>query len=370
MTPAPETIRLLRLAGAFTCVLVAAPPAVEGIGQPVPFFIWLASLVSFGALYAWTTARWQAPDATRWAALAGQSACPIVMAAMDYRGLDGTLLVLVALELGLIAPRRLGLAWIVVQSLALMWAIQHHWSLRPALMWAPPYLGFQLLTFLMVELLDREARARAALARTNAELIATREQLAANARFGERLRIARELHDAMGHNLVGLSLNLEALVQRQALSPQLDAARSLTRRLLDDVESLVDTLGGDQPVDLSSALAAMVDEIPRPRVHLDAEVLVDHDPERTHALWRCCQEIVTNAVKHAHADNLWMTIHVRDGHVQLNARDDGNGALRVDTGRGLEGMRRRLEALGGTLDLETHPGAGFHVKVVLPWGST
>jgi signal transduction histidine kinase len=370
MAPAPETVRLLRLAGAFTYLLVAAPPVIEGIDRGAPFVAWLASFLLSGALFGWTISRLQGPDPTRWGTLAGQAACAIVMAATDYRGLEGTLLVLVALQLGLLAPRRVGFVWIIVQSLALMWAIQHRWSLRPALMWAPPYLGFQLLTFVMVELLGREARARAELSRTNTELLSTRERLAASARVGERLRIARELHDAMGHHLVGLSLNLEALVQRQGPSSQLDAARTLTRRLLDDVESLVDTLGSDQRIDLPSALAVLAGEIPRPRVHVSTEGLAVQDPERTHTLWRCCQEIVTNTVKHAHAENLWMTIQMRDGQVELIARDDGRGAASVGAGHGLEGMRRRLEEQGGALDLETHPGAGFLVKVRLPCGPT
>ncbi len=366
MAPGPETLRLLRLTGVFTWLLVAAPQAIEGLAPRPAFVSWLTALILFGALYAWATARLGRPGPLLWAALAAQTVCVVVMAAVQYRGLEGTLLVLIALELGLTAAPRVGLAWILVQSLALMWAIQHHWSLRPALMFAPPYLGFQVLTFLMVRLLAREARARAELARANAELVATRALLAESTRAGERLRIAQELHDAMGHHLAGLSLNLEAVAQRQGPSPPLDIARSLTRSLLDDVESLVDALGTGRGIDLSRALAALAGEIPRPRVHVEAAELVVEDPEQAHALWRCCQEIVTNAVKHAEAENLWIAIRRRDGQVELTARDDGEGASRWTPGHGLEGMRRRLEELGGALDLETRPGAGFHVRVTLP----
>jgi signal transduction histidine kinase len=371
MAPTAETLRLLRLTGVFTWLLVAAPQAIEGPAPLPAFAAWLASLALFGALYLWTTSRLSSPDPTFWAALAGQTACVIVMAAIQYRGLEGTLLVLIALQLGLVAPRRVGIVWIGVQSLALMWAIQFHWSLRPALMFAPPYVGFQVLTLLMVELLGREARARTELAKTNAELLATRERLAESARAEERLRIAGELHDAMGHHLAGLSLHLEALAQRQGSSPPLDMARSLTRRLLDDVESLVDTLGRELGgVDLSRALAALTAEIPRPHVHVEAGDLTLANAERAHVLWRCCQEIVTNAVKHADAENLWIAIQARDGQVELTARDDGSGASRVGPGHGLEGMRRRLEDLGGALDLQTRPGAGFRVRVTLPDGTS
>jgi signal transduction histidine kinase len=217
-----------------------------------------------------------------------------------------------------------------------------------------------------VELLGREARSRAELARANAELVSTRELLDESARLGERLRIARELHDGMGHHLAALSLNLEALAQREEPLPALETARSLTRRLLDDVESVVDGLVRDRGVDLSGALAALAAAIPRPLVHVEAEQLALPDPERAHALLRCCQEIVTNAVKHANADNVWIAIRVRNGQVELTARDDGGGAARLVAGQGLQGMRRRLEEMGGALDLETRPGTGFQLRATLP----
>jgi len=361
-----ETVRLVRLTGLLTWLLVATPPAVEGIDGPAAFGTWLAAMAAFAALFAWATGRLGRPGRALLAALAGQTLCVDVMSAAQYHGLEGTLLVLVSLQLGLAAPRRVGLPWIAVQSLALAWAIQHHWALRPALMFAPPYVGFQVLTFLMVQLLAREAAARDSLGRANAELLAARERLAETVRIEERLRIARELHDAMGHHLAGLSLNLEALGQRQGSSPPLETARSLTRRLLDDLETLVDGLGREPEVDLASALESLARDIPRPRVHVSAPLLVVPDPQRAHALWRCCQEIVTNAVKHSEAENLWIAVRVSDGRIELTARDDGNGCARPGQGQGLEGMQRRLHELGGDLHLETEAGAGFRVRVTLP----
>lgn len=362
----PEAVRLVRLTGLFTWLLVATPPVVEGLGSPSEFRIWLAGMVAFAALFAWTSGRLHLRGPALHAALAAQSLCVIVMSAAQYHGLEGTLLVLVSLQLGLLAPRHVGLPWIAAQSLGMAWAIQHHWALRPALMFAPPYVGFQLLTFLVVQLLAREAAARESLARANAELLATRGRLAEGARIEERLRIARELHDAMGHHLAGLSLNLEALGQRQGTTPPLETARSLTRRLLDDLEALVDALGRDRDLDLASALDALARDIPRPRVHVSAPDLAIPDPQRVHALWRCCQEIVTNAVKHSGAENLWIAIRVGEGRVELTARDDGNGCASPGHGQGLAGMSRRVDELGGVLQLETGEGAGFRVHVILP----
>src|SRR4029077_4005395 len=90
------------------------------------------------------------------------------------------------------------------------------------------------------------------------------------------------------------------------------------------------------------------------------------DPQRAHALLRCCQEIVTNSVKHAAADNVWLAIRVQDTFVELSASDDGAGAERLGNGQGLQGMRQRLEEMGGTLDLETSPGRGFRLHASFP----
>lgn len=81
---------------------------------------------------------------------------------------------------------------------------------------------------------------------------------------------------------------------------------------------------------------------------------------------RLTQEILTNAMRHARARNLWLDFR-RDGDmVELVARDDGRGAAELKPGNGLTGMRERLEVFGGSLDIETRPGYGFVVLARLP----
>jgi signal transduction histidine kinase len=343
-----------------------------GVGLP----IWLQrDQVKPGAFAGWLAA-WLVFALALWAATAAgersrrldlillglQAACVMVMVLRLCDGFEGTLLALVALQLAPRVSRRAGLLWVAVQSLLLAAAITIHWSLRPALMLAPPYLGFQILAFLAVEALDREAR-------TNAELRAARGLLAHGSRMAERLRIARELHDAVGHRLVALSLNLER-AGHQGGAEQGEAiamAQSLSRRLLTDLGEIVDTLGRTERLDLRRALEGMIEEIPRPRVHLGlpADLAVD-DPELAHLLLRCCQEIVTNAAKHAQAENLWLDVVQEGGAIEVRAHDDGRGAAEVAAGRGLAGMRERLEHAGGRLELSTRPGMGFAVAALVP----
>lgn len=360
----PETLRVLRVAGLFAWLLVAAPALVQGAGNPRAFVPWIVSLFAFGLLFAAATRKDARPGPALHAALAVESACVIVMVAIQCRGLEGTLLVLVALQLALVAERPTGLALSAIQSAALAAALAHHWSPRHAFLLVPPYFGFQVLAFLLMERVVLEGRGRLELERLNAELAATRERLAESARLGERLRIAGELHDSMGHQLVALSLNLEALGPEPRSAP-LATAQALTRRLLDDVERVVHALDRDHGLDLTAALRALAADIPRPRVHVEAAELRP-DAERAHTLLRCCQEIVTNAVKHADAANLWITIQAGPEGVLLEARDDGAGTDRLVLGHGLSGMRRRVEELGGALDLDTRSGAGFRLRASLP----
>jgi len=91
------------------------------------------------------------------------------------------------------------------------------------------------------------------------------------------------------------------------------------------------------------------------------------DPRPALTVLRCAQEIVTNAVLHARAQNLWLELSQHDGVLLLSARDDGRGASELRAGNGLRGMRERAETLGGTLRIETAEGKGFALFATLPF---
>src|SRR5205085_6089479 len=97
------------------------------------------------------------------------------------------------------------------------------------------------------------------------------EILADSSRMAERLRITHELHDALGHRLTALALNLEAALQRTEGPAQanLETAQSLARQLLGDVREIVADSQGRDGVQLAHALQALVSSVPRPLVHLE-----------------------------------------------------------------------------------------------------
>jgi signal transduction histidine kinase len=348
----------LRWGGLAAWLMVGVPVMTYPHESPEVLLGWSFAYLLFGAVFWITSAGRQG----NLGLLGLQALCVMALVLTLCDGFEGALLVLVAMQLGSRVDRRTGLLWIAVQTVLLCVAVTIHWSLRPALMLAPPYLGFQILAFLAFEALEREAR-------INAELRSTRELLAHGSRMAERLRIAGELHDALGHHLVALSLNLEVAAQQSAgeTREQVRIAQSLARLMLTDVSEIVDTLRREEAFDLRRALASMAAEIPRPRVHLAIpDDLAVEDAGLAHLLLRCCQEIATNAAKHAQAENLWLEL-VREGDaVGVRARDDGRGSERVEDGRGLSGMRQRLEQAGGRLEIATGPGRGFAVAALVP----
>ncbi len=230
--------------------------------------------------------------------------------------------------------------------------------------------GLQAFAVLAAHLMRRESLARRELARANRDLLATRELAIHGGRAAERLHIARELHDVLGHHLSALSLNLEAAALERPGPPDatgaLDTARALTRTTLAEVRAVVSRLRHDDATDLSAALASIAAAIPRPRIHLRVpEELPPLDAERARAILRCAQECVTNAIRHAGAENLWIELAPLDGGLDLRVRDDGRGAEGLAEGNGLAGMRERLVALQGRLSLSPGP-PGFEARVWVP----
>lgn len=184
----------------------------------------------------------------------------------------------------------------------------------------------------------------------------------------ERLRISRELHDSIGHHLAALSLQLESLRIRAA-EPEKEALaglQQLTRAMLTELRNVVSSLQCVRAVDLEHFLQNLAAQVKTPRIQVHVSGTIPFgDSGRNHALLRCAQELVTNCLKHAEAQNLWIEVVCSSESAYLIFRDDGRGTPRLTEGSGLQGLRERLRAFGGRLDL--HPGPpGFQARVWIP----
>lgn len=372
------TRALLRAAGLVAWAF-AGLPAVVGFGRdpgcmtPSGFAVWAGSFAVFGvAFWKASAVAGEGSDTARtrfWLGL--QAVAAFVMLSRICTGFETSLLVVVAVEIGLFLPLRLAIGWLLVQSVLLgqLAMLQMGWA--HGLRWTLGALGFEAFAFTVAAIAGREVAARRELARANAELERAREHVVSLSRDAERLRIARELHDLLGHDLAALHLNLEAakhLVAGGAAAQPIERAQGVARGLLVDLRKAVSALRSDGPVDVSDAVRAIAVAVTSPKIHIDVPRRLEiTDGERANAILRCVQEVVTNTIKHAAASNLWIQVSSSEDRIDLRAHDDGQGSGDVQPGSGLTGMRERLEELRGELSFgRSASGEGFELHASLP----
>jgi protein-histidine pros-kinase len=195
----------------------------------------------------------------------------------------------------------------------------------------------------------------------------------------EKATLARELHDELGGILTSLKMDLALLRARVGEDPQhaqrfarldalVDQAIDLKRRVIENLRpSLLDHLG------LSAALQWYVDEECR-KAGIEPHIDVDHTLERLPpdleiACFRLVQEAVSNAVKHAHAAHLDLTLERPEGGLHMTVSDDGVGIANLEAARrshGIAGMAHRVHTLGGTLEVHRIDGSGTRLEVFIP----
>jgi signal transduction histidine kinase len=212
------------------------------------------------------------------------------------------------------------------------------------------------------------AENRADLAASRARIVATADET--------RRRIERDLHDGAQQRLVALALELRAA--QAMLPPELGELEVELSRVAEGLTSVLDelreTARGIHPAILADgglepALKTLARRSPIP-VELAVQVDV-RLPERIEvATYYIVSETLTNAAKHAHASIVHVGVEGVDGVVRVSVRDDGAGGADSARGSGLIGLRDRVEALGGAIEVESPLGAGTSVHVELPSASS
>jgi len=368
----------LRYAGIATWLLVAAtllllPWVARDEVDSSRIFGWWSAALLFILAFLHPAARLR-PLAPLWQRLIVMTVMTASVFALSYftRSALGVILsTIVAGILPWILPRIIAIAWLLGIALAFsIWAaILPQFGLAYALPQLMITLGLMLFAYAASTLALNQLKARDELRRVNSELRATQSLLTENTRIAERVRISRELHDLVGHHLTALSLNLEVASHTAEGKAKEHAQRagSIARLLLSDVREVVSDMRHEDRVDLREAIRELASGVPEPAIHLDIpDELSLTDPKRAQILLRCAQEVITNAVRHAHAANLWIRLTADDEGLRLEARDDGRGATELLPGNGLTGMRERIKELGGRLEIMTRPNSGFRINAWMP----
>lgn len=307
------------------------------------------------------------------------SAVTLAYVLLDYPFGPFVLSVIVALFTAVDQGRRLA-AW---SSALLLYA--GHFGARYAFGIEPEPKAAELLgvgAWLLVVLAASEVvRARR---QWTAESRRAEEQETGRRASEERLRIARELHDVLGHHLslinvqAGVALHLKDRQPEQAATA-LTAIEQASREALSELKSVINILQQPQEAAPRAPLPGLagLENLARQAraAGLAVDARVDGDPRPLPApvdaaAYRIVQEALTNVVRHSGARRVSVALRYGDQELEVAVEDNGPGPRSGGGGggSGIEGMRERVSALGGRFEAGPLPGQGFRVRAVLPLG--
>jgi signal transduction histidine kinase len=286
----------------------------------------------------------------------------------------------------MVLPGSRGFYWIALFSLIALvgFILDEGWlsGLGSVLIYAAGYSFFGIFGSIMMQAQEERQKSQALLEelqeahRQLQDYVLRVEELAV---AEERNRLAREMHDSLGHRLTVASVQLEGAQYLIPEDPEraaqkVEVVRGQVQEALGELRQTVAQLREPLEASLSitQALQRLVASFEAAsdltvNVFLAEDVPPLPDSHRL-ALYRSAQEALTNVQRHANADNVWLQLDSRDNDISLLVSDDGIGLPEgaEQAGFGLRGMRERMGLVGGTLLLEPRPGGGTQLRVQVP----
>ena len=278
--------------------------------------------------------------------------------------------------------------WILVLNAIMLvaYAICLYFTVGQGLLitYLPLMVGGQFLVVNFVQMIINEESSRIEIEGLIKDLEATNEQLRLYASqieeltlSRERNRMAREIHDGLGHYLTTIGMQIKAAQAIMRRNPEeaaelLRTAENLSTDALKDVRqsvsSLRDVSSNEEP------LLSRIKRLLRPFENTGYKTVVNItgeetvlSPEVEVLLFRSLQEGLSNIGKHSNAKNIEVGITYHDdGSVSLIISDDGIGEKKIDGGYGIQGIRERVEHLNGTVEISADKNKGFTLRVMVP----
>ena len=239
------------------------------------------------------------------------------------------------------------------------------------------YIFVVVLIGAFVENVDQEKKQRLRAEQLINELEHVHAQIVNLAATEERNRLARDVHDSLGHYLTVINVQLEKALALQEKSPIVSTqavvdAKRLTREALQDVRESMGTLRAPRVLlSIEQQLATFRQDAAEAGIQIDLEIdgnSMNCSEHVSATLYRIIQEAVTNIRKHAQTSKAQIKLSFLPNSVELEIRDRGCGfdTQKTSEGYGLRGLRERVELLGGTMRIESQPGQGTHIFIQLP----
>lgn len=230
--------------------------------------------------------------------------------------------------------------------------------------WIISYFGVCIFVLVLGNVWVEEQKSR-----QRADLLAQQvENLAVDL---ERNRIARDIHDTLGHSLTSLDVQIELAQRLQTTEPEraqesIDLAKKLSAQALDNVRQALGTMKRSN-FDLTEAIVALAEQNQPFQIHVDVKFPM-LSLQSSYQLYCIVQESLTNIQKHAQADQVTITGSIISNGTILEICDNGKG-FSLDcphAGFGLRNMKERVQCLGGNFNLDSEIDRGTQIKIFVP----
>ncbi|KUM55284.1 sensor histidine kinase [Rheinheimera sp. EpRS3] len=232
------------------------------------------------------------------------------------------------------------------------------------------YGSFHLFAVLVQSSTRDAEKAKEELEQKHQQLQATQQLLQAASRQSERTRIARNLHDVVGHHLTALTIQLQVAshITQGKAKIQVDKCHQLAKLLLSDVREAVSTMrqyAGVTLLDAITPLLALLPERLGVKLQIPPDIMLNDLHQAQHLLCMV-QEAISNSLKHSGASQIYLIASVKLQQLQLVIYDNGSLAPHWQPGNGIKGMQERLAECGGHLQLGKQQQA-IQLTITLPY---
>jgi signal transduction histidine kinase len=274
-------------------------------------------------------------------------------------------------------------------SAALYLVYGYYWEFSGMAISAMLFWTFNLFALVMVNTAIKEKQSREKVEIINLELLSTQQLLGQAAEQAERVRIARNIHDLLGHHLTALTINLQVAgrqleqldvsssseTSKNAIKNSIEQCHSLSKLLLSDVREAVSDIRNKSSINLEETILAMSSRLPNIDISLEyPNHIAINDVNTADILSRCIQESITNAIKHSQSKKMHIEFEQINEQITLSIKAFLSKPVKVSKtsneinfkhGNGLIGMQERLKQIEGTVSFHLSNEA-FMTDITIP----